>query len=146
MRDLWFVGHCKWNDCYTYGRFSENEKSGKLLQVRRKKIEFRSLLTNAWSRIVAQQPAWRAETLRLAEMPIERDATEIATATADSWNDVNFAGSMIDRWLEVNVRKFVASVGITAFAVTQLLVSGVATCIMIIIKIINKQARADKIG
>lgn len=85
------------------------------------------LLTNARYRIVAQQPAWRAETLCLAEMPIERDATKIATATADSWNDVNFARFVVYRWLEVNVRKFVAGVGVAAFAVAQFLVPGITT-------------------
>ena len=97
------------------------------IYIYRKREGEHSLLTDARYGIVAQQPAWRAETLCLAEMPIERDATKIATATADSWNDVNFARSVVYRWLEVNVRKFVASVGVTAFTVTQFLVSGVTT-------------------
>ena len=74
-------------------------------------------LTHAGSRVIAQQPPWRAETLCLAQILIKSDATEVAAAAADRRDNVNLASPVVYPWLEVSVHKLVTRVRVTALAV-----------------------------
>jgi len=68
------------------------------------------VLTDAGFGVVAEHPTLRTETLGLAQVLIERDATIITTTTANCRYDENLARAKMSCRFEVNVGELLTGV------------------------------------